>query len=180
MSTSPRRRISVLSQHLCASAAQPLVIYGWEHGDVVGLAPGAADISPFVNKVITFCEFAGIPYTLESIFDSAGDKMDLPKGKAPFIQHEGQTIADSYFILKYLQREFPQAAALDAHLTPTQKAIGQAVTRQCEEWLFWGCYLMPRFITAPEQQVFFDLYFEPGSDKSNGKSRRYLNPNQMT
>ena len=61
-----------------------VTIYGFEHGDVVGLAPGASDISPFVNKVITFCEFAGIEYEMASIYDTADGKERQPKGKAPY------------------------------------------------------------------------------------------------
>ncbi len=58
-----------------------------------GPAFGLPDPSPFVTKAEVLLKMAGLPYTV----DTGGFKK-APKGKLPYIDDDGETIADSTFI----------------------------------------------------------------------------------
>lgn len=88
------------------------------------------NVSPFCVKVETYLRMAGIPYELDKF-----DPRKAPKGKAPFIVHGDQTIADSSNIIAYLKEAFGDP--LDAHLTPEQRALGTLVQRTLEEHTYW-------------------------------------------
>ncbi len=62
---------------------------------------GVADPSPFVLKVATYMKMAGIE------FESHADIRNLqraPKGKLPYIEDDGELVADSFFIIKHLEK----------------------------------------------------------------------------
>ena len=58
-----------------------------------------------------------------------------PKGKLPYIEHDGLTIADSGFIIDYLKKTFGDP--LDSSLTPSQKAVRLIIRRTVEEHIWW-------------------------------------------
>jgi glutathione S-transferase len=104
-----------------------ITLYGF--GPVWGLR----DLSPFVGKVDTYFRLAGIPYRLERFpFFGIGG---APKGKLPFIEHNGRRIADSSFILAHVQNTFGKGP--DAALDDAQRARGHAIRRLVEEHLYW-------------------------------------------
>ncbi len=101
---------------------------------IVHQIPGAwglASVSPFCLKLETYLKMADIPY--ESVVDAA--PFNGPKKKLPWIEHRGNKIGDSGFIIEYLNSEFN--CDLDISLTPTQKALAHSLRRLLEENLYW-------------------------------------------
>jgi len=80
-------------------------------------------------KVETFLKINNIPY--ENV---RGYKMGK-KGKLPFIEYNGERIADSNLILKYLKDKFE--ANLDGELTEDEISVGRAVRSMLEENTYW-------------------------------------------
>ncbi len=101
---------------------------------IVHQIPGAwglASVSPFCLKLETYLKMADIPY--ESVVDAA--PFNGPKKKLPWIEHRGNKMGDSGFIIEYLNSEFN--CDLDISLTPTQKALAHSLRRLLEENLYW-------------------------------------------
>ncbi len=101
---------------------------------------GVADASPFVLKVNLYMKMSGIAFT--TVTDFSAFKR-APKGKLPYIVDEGKTVADSYFILQYLQEKFGNT--LDNHLSEEQKATSHVIIKAIEEHLYW-CVLHSRWV----------------------------------
>ncbi len=93
---------------------------------------GLPDASPFCIKLETFMRMVGHPYTNVYL----GYPKNAPNGKVPYIDDGGVRIGDSEFILQYLCTQY--GYAIDAHLTPIQKANGLAIRRLLEEHLYWA------------------------------------------
>jgi len=91
---------------------------------------GMPDLSPFVTKVATWLRMAGIEHQT-----AIGDPRKAPKGKLPYIDHDGHVLADSTFILEYLTRVFE--VDLDAGMTPREHAQARAMTAMLEEHLYF-------------------------------------------
>ena len=90
-------------------------------------------VSQFVLKIETYLRMANIEFQTKSRGPEFGET--APKGKLPYIDHDGNKIADSSFIIEYLKRNFGDT--LDSHLTPTDVAIGHAVQRMVEDHIWW-------------------------------------------
>ena len=89
---------------------------------------GMPDPSPFVSKVEVLLKMAGLPYRIET----KGNVMArAPKGKVPYIQDEGERIADSTFIRFYLEKNY--LIDFDHGLSDEQKAISWLAEKHCEE-----------------------------------------------
>lgn len=101
-----------------------------------GYPPGTAtpDISPFVVKLETWLRMSGIPYETRT-----GTRRDMPKAKLPSARVDGQLIADSSFIIDYLQRHDPRALR-DTHLSPLQQAQAEAIKALAESQLYFVGY----------------------------------------
>lgn len=91
---------------------------------------GLPNASPFCLKLETYCRLANIPYEVVNV----NDPRRSPKGKLPHIQHGNKTIGDSELIIDYLKQHYPDP---DAHLSAEQKGIALAITRLCDEHLYW-------------------------------------------
>lgn len=101
---------------------------------VVHQLPGAwglPSISPFCLKLDAYLRLVGIPF--EAIVDATPFKG--PKGKLPFIEHDGKKIGDSSFIIEYLEQQF--GCAPNGHLTAAERATAHAFKRLIEENLYW-------------------------------------------
>lgn len=97
--------------------------------------PGAWDLptlSPFCLKLDAFLRMADIEH--ESI--TAGTPFGGPKKKAPWIEYKGKKLGDSAIIIDFLKAEFGKDP--DAHLSPAEKAKGQAIQCLIEEHLYWA------------------------------------------
>ncbi|GAA6204201.1 glutathione S-transferase family protein [Thalassotalea sp. SU-HH00458] len=97
-----------------------------------GSAFGVIDASPFVVKVDLFLKLAGIDYQFVADFNNLKQS---PKNKLPFIDDEGEKIADSAFIIKYLTEKYQ--IKLDDHLNDEQQAQLSLYTHALDESLYW-------------------------------------------
>lgn len=104
-----------------------LKFYKW--GDKWGIA----DASPFCLKIETVLRAANIKY--EAPKDCLQNHQNSPKGKLPYIEHNGKLIADSNLIIEYLKKHFD--INLDDELTEEEKSISLAFRRMIDENLYW-------------------------------------------
>jgi glutathione S-transferase len=103
-------------------------------------------------KVETYLRMVGLPYECPR----GADLRKAPKGKFPYIEDDALRLADSTFIVDYLQRKYGDP--LDAHLTTRERALALAVQRMIEENLYWTV-VYARWIEdagfAKTREVFF-------------------------
>jgi glutathione S-transferase len=95
-----------------------------------GPAFGLPDPSPFVTKAEMLLKLAGLPYRTDtSGFGKA------PKGKLPYIDDDGERVADSTFIRFHIEKKygFDFSAGLDAQ----QRATAWAFEKLAEDHLYW-------------------------------------------
>ena len=85
--------------------------------------------SPPCLKLETFLRMTKIPYKNEY-----GMKFSK-KGKMPWIEFNGQEIADSNFCIRFLMKEF--RVDVDSHLNLAERAIGHTVRTMLEENTYW-------------------------------------------
>lgn len=92
---------------------------------------GLPDPSPFVTKAEVLLKMSGLPYrTNLKGFRKA------PKGKLPYIDDDGERIADSTFIRRHLERK--HKVDFDRGLSAEQKAIAWAFEKMAEDNLYWA------------------------------------------
>ena len=95
---------------------------------------GLPNASPFCMKLETYLRMAGLPFEFAPATLQAFNK--APKGKMPYIEDRGKTIADSSFIIDYLKSTYGDP--LDAWLNAEQRSIALAFQRLIEENLYWA------------------------------------------
>ncbi|MGH6866812.1 MAG: glutathione S-transferase family protein [Methyloceanibacter sp.] len=96
-----------------------------------GPAFGLPDPSPFVTKAEGLLKMAGLPYTVDTKgFGRA------PKGKLPYIDDDGEIVADSTFIRWHLERKYK--IDFDGGLDAEHRAIAWAFERMLEDHLYWA------------------------------------------
>jgi len=95
-----------------------------------GFGPGLGlpDLSPFVIKAMILLEMAGLPFEVKT---GLGGVRKAPKRKLPFIEDDGKVVADSRFILSYLERQY--GADFSGGYDETTLAIGLMAERMLEE-----------------------------------------------
>ncbi|MET1256740.1 glutathione S-transferase family protein [Aliikangiella maris] len=93
---------------------------------------GMPDPSPFVLKVDAYLRLANIEFAVKPALTNS---RRAPKGKLPFIKDNNKTVADSQFILEYLESYYD--VQLDAHLTDEQKATAYLITKSLDENLYF-------------------------------------------
>lgn len=93
--------------------------------------PLLPSLSPYCLKVETWLRLAGLKY------ENVDHKMKhrSKKGQLPFIELNGEEIADSAIIIKELASRFEKD--LDAHLTQDQRNIAHATVSMIENHLVW-------------------------------------------
>ncbi len=89
---------------------------------------GLPEGSPYVTKTEIQLKMAGLSYTKEPALPMAS-----PKGTIPFIEHDGQVLADSTFIRFHIEQEY--GVDLDEGLTPVERATALAIEMMCEHQL---------------------------------------------
>jgi glutathione S-transferase len=92
---------------------------------------GLPSVGPFCLKLETYLRMVEVPY--QTVFDATPFRG--PKGKLPWIEHEGKTIGDSGFIIEYLESRFGCDA--DACLSNEERAVAHSLRRMIEENLYW-------------------------------------------
>jgi glutathione S-transferase len=98
-----------------------------------GFGPGFGlpEMSPYVTKTELQLQMARIPYRKER---STPDQS--PKGQLPFIDDDGERVADSTFIRAHLERRY--GVDLDAPLDERTRAEAWAVERMIENHFGWA------------------------------------------
>jgi glutathione S-transferase len=91
---------------------------------------GLPDGSPFVMKAMLLLKIAGLDYR-----EDRGGYGKAPKGKLPYIDDDGEKIADSAFIRLHIEKKY--GFDFDAGLTEEQKAIGYLIEKLCEDHIYW-------------------------------------------
>ena len=91
---------------------------------------GLPDGSPFVMKAMLLLKMAGLAF----VEDRSGYSK-APKGKLPYIDDDGQKVADTAFIRLHIEKKY--GFDYDAGLTAEQKATGWALEKLCEDHLYW-------------------------------------------
>ncbi len=124
-----------------------------------GFGPGLGvpEASPYVTKTEVQLKMAGLDYRKDMTTGFAR----APKGKLPYIDDNGEMVADSTFIRAHIERKY--GFDFDAGLTERQRGEAWAVERMLEDQLGWAAmvafWLMPEnfakgpahfFDTAPE------------------------------
>jgi glutathione S-transferase len=95
-----------------------------------GPAFGLPDPSPFVTKAEVLLKMSGLPFEKQR-----SGLRKAPKGKLPYIEDDGQIIADSTFIRLHLERKY--GVDFDRGLSSAQKGTAWAVEKMLEDHLYW-------------------------------------------
>jgi glutathione S-transferase len=93
------------------------------------------DCSPFVTKVDCYLRMVELPYTLVP-WHTLQDLQNAPKGKFPYIEDNGQKIADSTFIIAYLKASYGDKLG-EQHFTVHDRAVAHSMRVMLEEHLYW-------------------------------------------
>jgi glutathione S-transferase len=92
---------------------------------------GLPDPSPFVTKVEVLLKMAGLACRV----DTTGFRR-APKGKLPYIEDDGERVADSTFIRWHLENKYH--FDFDKGLSAEQRAAGWAFEKMAEDNLYWA------------------------------------------
>jgi len=101
---------------------------------------GVPDPSPFVMKVDAYLRMTGIEFKFEPGIDNL---RKAPKGKLPFIEDDGEVIADSFFIIEHLRQKYHPT--LDQWLSEEQRAIMNLIIKSLDENFNW-CLVYSRWL----------------------------------
>jgi glutathione S-transferase len=96
----------------------------------VGPGFGLPEISPYVTKTEVQLKMAALPYR-----KVRGQREDSPKGQLPYIDADGQRIADSTFIRGFLERTY--GIDFDEGLDARQRGEAWAIERMLENHFGW-------------------------------------------
>jgi glutathione S-transferase len=102
-----------------------ITLYGF------GAGFGLPEISPFVTKTEIQLKMAGLDYRKERAMPPAS-----PKGQLPYIEDEGERIADSTFIRAHIERKY--GFDFDAALDRGARAQAWAFERMIEHHVYWA------------------------------------------
>ncbi len=89
------------------------------------------DLSPFCVKVETYLRLTKVDYQTK-----LGDPRKAPKGKLPYIDHDGVVIADSGAIVDYLKTKLGDP--LDRGLDTRERAVAEAFRGMLEESFYFA------------------------------------------
>jgi glutathione S-transferase len=99
------------------------------HGFGAGF--GLPEISPFVTKTEVQLKMAGLAYRKERAVPPSS-----PKGQLPYIDDDGERIADSTFIRAHIERKY--GFDFDDGLDVRQRAQAWAYERMIEHHIYWA------------------------------------------
>lgn len=96
----------------------------------IGAKFGLPEASPYVTKTEIHLRMAGLAYVKET----APPQMS-PKGQLPWLDDDGELIADSHFIRQHLERKY--GLDFDEGLGVAERAQAWAIERMVENHLGW-------------------------------------------
>jgi glutathione S-transferase len=140
-----------------------------------GFGPGFSlpEISPYVTKTEVQLKMAGLGYE-----KAAGRPDRSPKGQLPFIDDDGEMVADSTFIRAHLEAKY--GVDLDGGLDAGQRAQAWAIERMIENHLGW-CMIHSRWVLKANFDKgpahFFDGAPEGMRDQLRQEVYRQVNAN---
>ena len=102
-----------------------ITLYGF------GAGFGLPEISPFVTKTEVQLKMAGLAYVKAKAMPPAS-----PKGQLPYIDDDGERIADSTFIRAHLESKY--GFDFDAPLSLQARAQAWAFERMIEHHVYWA------------------------------------------
>ncbi|KAK0427754.1 hypothetical protein QR680_010409 [Steinernema hermaphroditum] len=105
------------------------------------------NLSPFCLKVHTYLKAQKVPHEVVSTY-----RMRSAKGLLPFIELNGQQIADSQLILFLLQKNFN----IKENLSTEQAAVARAVDRMVDGSMFFTL-LYPKMVWNTEKYIHRDV-----------------------
>lgn len=98
-----------------------------------GRGPNVPSMTPFAVKLETYLRMANIPYV--NVFSLERSK----KNKFPWIEYNGEQVADSEFCIEYLNRRL--GIDLDKKFTDREKGQARAFQKMLEENTYWTLVL---------------------------------------
>ena len=117
-----------------------------------GAAFGLPDMSPFVTKAEMLLKLAGLNYRTDTNgFNNA------PKGKLPYIDDDGEIIADSTFIRQHIEQKY--GVDFDKGLDSRARATAWAFERMFEDHIYWT-FLHARWVDEDNYNRGPRVYFE--------------------
>jgi glutathione S-transferase len=111
---------------------------------------GLPSISPFCLKLDVYLRMTNIPF--RAVVDAT--PFAGPKGKLPWIEHDGRKIGDSAFIIEYLESCF--GSNPNAGLSAAERAVARALQRLIEENLYWTM-VYDRWVVDENWRTFRDI-----------------------
>ncbi len=111
---------------------------------------GLPTVSPFCLKLDAWLRTTGIAH--EAV--TAATPFAGPRGKAPWIELDGEKLGDSTFIIAHLAQRF--GVDTDHHLTPAQCGQAVAIQRLIDENLYWTM-VHDRWMNEANWQQFRDF-----------------------
>ena len=91
---------------------------------------GLPEISPYVTKTEVQLRMAGLTYV-----KAQAAPTDAPKGQLPWIEDDGEAIADTHFIRLHLERKY--GVDFDEGLGAAERAQAWAIERMVENHFGW-------------------------------------------
>ncbi len=91
---------------------------------------GLPEVSPYVTKTEVQLRLSGLPYVKETTGPQSS-----PKGQLPWMDDDGELIADSHFIRLHLERKY--AIDFDEGLGVVERAQAWALERMIENHFAW-------------------------------------------
>ncbi|MBA4011472.1 MAG: glutathione S-transferase [Phenylobacterium sp.] len=91
---------------------------------------GLPEVSPYVTKTEVHLRMAGLAYAKQ-----AAPPQMSPKGQLPWMDDDGELIADSHFIRLHLERKY--GVDFDEGLSVAERAQAWAIERMVENHLGW-------------------------------------------
>lgn len=113
---------------------------------------GVPSVSPFCLKLTTWLRMAGVEY--ESV--QSANPTKSPKGKLPYIEDDGSSIADTTFVIEHLTRK--HHLELDAFLDEEQRTNRHLLKRTFEESLYF-VFVYLRWMTDGGWREIQEAYF---------------------
>lgn len=111
---------------------------------------GLPTVSPFCLKLDAWLRMTGIAHESHT----AATPFAGPKGKAPWIEQDGQKLGDSTFIIAHLIER--HGIDPDAKLTPAQRGTAVAIQRLIDENLYWTM-VHDRWVNEANWRIFRDI-----------------------
>jgi glutathione S-transferase len=92
---------------------------------------GLPSLSPFCTKLIYWLDLAQVEYELK-----AGDMRRSPSGKVPYVDLDGEIVADTHVIIPLLTQRLGRGLLDD--IPPAPRAVAHAALRVAEDSLYWA------------------------------------------